>query len=562
MSKEQFIQDLSTILNDDLTIEEITPLIETPKDPKMGDLAFPAFQLARVFRKAPQQIAADIAEQLPADHYESVEAVGPYVNIKLKRDAIGQTIIEDILENPETYGSNNDGEGGNVPIDMSSPNIAKPMSMGHLRSTVIGNALANISKKSGFNPIRINYLGDWGTQFGKLIVAYKLWGNEETVRENPVTELVKLYVHFHDVADDQPELEDQAREVFKRLEDGDEEMLELWQWFRDESLKEFQKIYDLLDISFDSFNGEAFFNDKMQPVIDELEEKELTVLSEGATIVDLEDQDLPPALIKKSDGATLYVTRDLAAAKYRYDNYDFSQSIYVVGNEQRVHFEQLKAVLNKMGHAWANNIVHVPFGLITKDGKKLSTRKGQIVLLEDVLNEAIDLALKQIEAKNPYLANKEIVARQVGVGAVIFHDLKNERMNSFDFNLEDIVQFEGETGPYVQYTFARAKSILRRGGYVRGTEFNYALADDYSWELVKKLEQYGNVIRRAMRDYEPSVIAKYVIQLSQLFNKFYANVRILDEDDQLQSRLALVDAMTVVIEDALALLGLQAPEEM
>ncbi|MBG9988333.1 arginine--tRNA ligase [Aerococcaceae bacterium DSM 111176] len=562
MSKEQFIKDLSTILTDNLTIEEITPLIETPKDPKMGDLAFPAFQLARVFRKAPQQIAADIAEQLPAENYESVEAVGPYVNIKLKRDAIGQSIIEDVLENPETYGSNNDGEGGNVPIDMSSPNIAKPMSMGHLRSTVIGNALANISKKSGYNPIRINYLGDWGTQFGKLIVAYKLWGNEETVRENPVTELVKLYVHFHEVAEDQPELEDQAREVFKRLEDGDEEMLELWQWFRDESLKEFQKIYDLLDISFDSFNGEAFFNDKMQPIIDELEEKDLTVLSEGATIVDLEDQDLPPALIKKSDGATLYVTRDLAAATYRFENYDFSQSIYVVGNEQRVHFEQLKAVLNKMGHEWANNIVHVPFGLITKDGKKLSTRKGQIVLLEDVLNEAIDLALKQIEAKNPDLATKETVARQVGVGAVIFHDLKNERMNSFDFNLEDIVQFEGETGPYVQYTFARAKSILRRGEYVRGTDFNYDLTDDYSWELVKKIEQYGSVVRRAMRDYEPSVIAKYVIQLSQLFNKFYANVRILDEDDQLQSRLALVDAMTVVIKDALALLGLQAPEEM
>lgn len=562
MSKNTFIQDLWSTLKEELTIEQIAQLIEIPKDAKMGDLAFPAFQLAKVYRKAPQQIAIEIAEQLDTTNYEAVEAIGPYVNVKLKRDVIGHDIVERIINNPAQYGSNNDGEGGNMPIDMSSPNIAKPMSMGHLRSTVIGNAIANIAKKSGYQPIRINYLGDWGTQFGKLIVAYRLWGNEEEVRQNPVTELVKLYVQFHKVAKEQPELEDQAREVFKQLEDGDQEVLKLWQWFRDESLQEFQKIYDLLDIQFDSYNGEAFYNDKMQPIVDELEAKGLTKLSEGATIVDLDALDLPPALIKKSDGATLYVTRDLASAKYRYDHYKFKKAIYVVGNEQRIHFEQLKAVLNKMGYDWANEIVHVPFGLITKDGKKLSTRKGQIVLLEDVLNEAIGLALKQIEAKNPTLPNKEEVAHQVGVGAVIFHDLKNERMNSFDFNLEDIVQFEGETGPYVQYTYARANSILRRAKYERHADFVYSLSDNYSWELVKKLEQYGDVVRRAMRDYEPSVIAKYVLQVSQLFNKFYANVRILEQDDQLQSRLALVDAMTIVIEDALALLGLKAPKEM
>lgn len=561
-TREQFTNDLTPLLEDFLSRDEIDQLVETPKDAELGDLAFPTFQLAKKMRKAPQQISQDIANKLNEANYSSIKAVGPYVNVHLNRQHFFPLIISNVIEKAQNYGSNKDGEGGHIPIDMSSPNIAKPMSMGHLRSTVIGNALANIAEKSGYQPIKINYLGDWGTQFGKLIVAYQLWGTEEQIRQSPVTELVKLYVRFHKEAEDQPELEDKARLAFKKLEDGDSEMLELWEWFREESLKEFNRIYDLLGISFDSYNGEAYYNDKMQPVIDELEEKNLTEISEGATIVDLEDEDLPPALIKKSDGATLYVTRDLAAAMDRYRQFEFDQSLYVVGNEQRVHFEQLKAVLKKMGYDWADNIVHVPFGLITKDGKKLSTRQGKIVLLEDVLNEAIDLAYQQINEKNPELTNKEEVARQVGVGAVIFHDLKNERINSFDFNLEEIVQFEGETGPYVQYTYARAKSILRRADYERQNEINGSLTDDYSWELIKKLEQYPERVKKAMRDYEPSVIAKYVIQLCQLFNKFYANIRILSKDDKLEARLALVDATTIVIKNALELLGLEAPEKM
>ncbi|MBG9982918.1 arginine--tRNA ligase [Aerococcaceae bacterium DSM 111020] len=560
-NKDTFITDLAVILKEHLTEEQIESVIEIPKDSSMGDLAFPAFQLAKVMRKAPHLIANDIAASLSSNHYAQIEAVGPYVNVKLIRSEASTQIIKHIFEAQNHYGENNLGQDGNMIIDMSSPNIAKPMSMGHLRSTVIGNAIANLASKSHYNPIKINYLGDWGTQFGKLIVAYQLWGDPKVVEQNPVTELVRLYVHFHEVAIEQPELEEQARQVFLRLEQGDEELLSLWKWFREESLKEFQRIYELLDVSFDSYNGEAFFNDKMDPVIEELNEKGLTEESEGATIVDLDEYDLPPALIKKSDGATLYVTRDLAAAKYRYEKYDFDKAIYVVGNEQRVHFQQLKAVLGKMGYDWAQDIIHVPFGLITKDGKKLSTRKGDVVLLEDVLNEAIELALEQIEAKNPDLKDKEQVARQVGVGAVIFHDLKNERINSFDFNLDEIVRFEGETGPYVQYSYARAMRVLRLAD-MDVTSFDYQLQDDYSWEIIKKLSQYGSTIERAMREYEPSVIAKYVLQLSQLFNKFYANVRILEKDDQLPARLALVKATSIVIKDALALLGVHAPHEM
>lgn len=445
-SKQLLVDALAPALAEHLSADEILNLIEVPKDTSHGDLAFPVFQLARVFRKAPQQIAADLVEELDTSNFSNVVAVGPYINVSLKREPVGARVVKEVLEAGDAYGNLNIGEGRNMTIDFSSPNIAKPMSMGHLRSTVIGNAIANIAAKVNYNPIRINHLGDWGTQFGKLIVAYKMWGDDAVIAADPVKELVKLYVDFHEVAEEKPELEEEARAAFKKLEDGDAEMIRLWTWFKDESLKEFNKVYDMLNISFDSFNGEAFYNDKMQPIIDELEAKGITTVNEGATIVDLEELNLPPALIKKSDGATLYVTRDLAAASYRKETYDFAKNIYVVGNEQSVHFKQLKAVLTKLGREWSEDMVHVPFGLITLDGKKLSTRKGKIVLLEEVLKEAVDLALEQITAKNPDLANKEAVAHQVGVGAVIFHDLKTERMNSFDFNLAEIVQFEGETG--------------------------------------------------------------------------------------------------------------------
>lgn len=560
--KSAVVSALSPVLAEHLTEQAIEQLIEVPSHAEHGDLAFPVFQLAKVFRKAPQAIAQEVAEQVDASKFDKVVAMGPYVNFFLKRGAVVNETLHAVLEGGASYGQSDLGQGRNVVIDMSSPNIAKPMSMGHLRSTVIGNSISLILAKLGYQPVRVNHLGDWGTQFGKLIVAYQGWGDEATVKADPVKELVKLYVDFHEKAETQPELEDQARAIFKRLEDGDPEMLALWQWFREESLKEFQKVYDLLEVEFDSYNGEAFYNDKMDEIVDILEEKGLLSVDNGATLVHLEDETLPPALIKKSDGSTLYLTRDLATAYYRKRTYDFAKNLYVMGSEQSVHFKQLQTVLEMMGNEWAKDMAHVPFGLITLNGKKLSTRKGKIVLLEEVLKEAISLARQQIELKNPGLENKDQVARQVGVGAVVFHDLKTERMNSFDFNLEEIVQFEGETGPYVQYTHARSRSILSKYGQEVDLSVEFDLSDDYAWEVAKKLADYPRIIRQAGDRYEPSVVAKYLVQLAQLFNKYYANSRILDQDAGIASRIALVAAVAQVLKDGLHLLGLHAPDKM
>ncbi|MDN6751481.1 MAG: arginine--tRNA ligase, partial [Staphylococcus equorum] len=450
----------------------------------------------------------------------------------------------------------------NVPIDMSSPNIAKPISMGHLRSTVIGNSIALILQKVGYQPVKINHLGDWGTQFGKLIVAYKKWGVEEKVRNNPIEELLNLYVEFHEKAEEEPTLEEEGRAAFRKLENGDQEAVDLWKWFRSESLKEFDKIYDMLGITFDSYKGEAFYEDKMDEIVELLEEKHLLKEDRGAEIVDLSAYELNPALIKKRDGGTLYITRDMAAALYRKRTYDFAKSLYVVGNEQSYHFKQLKATLKEMGYDWSDDMIHIPFGLITKDGKKLSTRKGKVVLLEEVLNDAIQSAQNQIAEKNPSLENKEEIAKQVGVGAVIFHDLKNDRLNTFDFTLEEVVRFEGETGPYVQYTYARAMSILRKAGFTPDENKNYALDDEGSWEIVKFIQGYPEMILEAADKYEPSVVAKHAIRLSQAFNKYYGNTRILAEDKQQEARLALVYVVTVLLKEDLHLLGLQAPERM
>lgn len=553
---------LHHVLQDELSVDEIIKLLEKPKSDEHGDLAFPAFQLAKVFRKAPQEIAEDLADQIKDPLIDQVQAVGPYLNFFLNRKAVGQAIVKEVRHAGSAFGEQNIGENENVILDMSSPNIAKPMSMGHLRSTVIGNALSNIYQKVNFNTVKINYLGDWGTQFGKLICAYKKWGDPEKVRENPIQELNELYVHFHEVAEEEPELEDEGREWFRRLENGDEEAIELWQWFRDESMKEFNKIYDLLEVRFDSLNGEAFYNDKMDEIVELLEEKHLLQADKGAEIVDLSAYDLNPALIKKSDGATLYITRDLAAALYRKRTYDFKQSLYVVGNEQSYHFKQLKAVLKELGFDWSDDMHHIPFGLITQGGKKLSTRKGKIVLLEEVLNEAIDSAKEQISEKNPDLENKDVVAKQVGVGAVIFHDLKNDRLNTFDFNLEEVVRFEGETGPYVQYTHARAVSLLAKADFTPSTDQEYALNDENSWEVVKLIQKYPETVLQAGEKYEPSIIAKHAIKLAQAFNKYYAHTKILVEDDQKEARLALVYAVTVLLKEDLRLLGLHAPDKM
>ncbi|HFI2691508.1 TPA: arginine--tRNA ligase [Streptococcus suis] len=562
MNQKQIIAERLAAILPNLEIDAISALLEKPKSSEMGDLAFPAFSLAKVERKAPQAIAADIVEKLDTTGFEKVVATGPYVNFFLDKAAISHQVLTDVITEKEQYGQVNIGQGRNVTIDMSSPNIAKPFSVGHLRSTVIGDALANIHAKLGYNPIRINHLGDWGKQFGMLIVAYKLWGDKAAVEADPISELLKLYVRINAEAEEKPELDEEARQWFKKLEDGDPEAHELWQWFRDESLVEFNRIYDKLGVTFDSYNGEAFYNDKMDEGIQILEEKGLLQESKGAQIVDLESYNLPPALIRKTDGATLYITRDMATAMYRKRTYDFVKSIYVVGQEQINHFKQLKAVLKEMDFDWSDDMTHITFGLVTKDKKKLSTRKGNIILLEPTLDEAISRALTQIEAKNPDLENKEEVAHAVGVGAVKFYDLKTDRDNGYDFDLEAMVSFEGETGPYVQYAYARIQSILRKANFISNTENDYKLADAESWDIIKHIQNFSNVVERAGDKFDPSLIAKYAINLAQAFNKYYAHTRILDESPERDSRLALAYATGVVLKEALRLLGVKAPEKM
>ncbi|XZO08120.1 arginine--tRNA ligase [Weissella paramesenteroides] len=558
--KNQIAETIAAVVPE-LDNATILSKIEVPKDASMGDYAFPTFLLAKARRMAPQQIATNIVSEIATDGFKEVKAVGPYVNFFLDQAQFGADTLAEVLRQTD-YGHNTDGEAGHITIDMSSPNIAKPMSMGHLRSTVIGNSLAEIAKANGYQPIKINHLGDWGTQFGKLMSAYKRWGSEEEVKADPINTLVKYYVRFHKEAETQPELNDEGRAWFKKLEDGDEEAHELWSWFREESLKEFMELYNDLDIDFDSFNGEAFYNDKMDAVIDTLKEKHLLVESQGAQVVDLEDEGLNVAMIQRTDGATLYMTRDLAAAIFRKNNYNFVKSLYVVGGEQREHFMQMKAVLKKMGYEWSDDIEHIPFGMITVDGKKLSTRSGRIILLKDVLADSVKLATAQIDEKNPNLANKEVVAREVGTGAVVFHDLMNERLGNFDFKLEEVVRFEGDTGPYVQYTNARAQSILRKAGKPELDLNNLSIDDEQVWETEKLVASFNDIVRRAWRDREPSVIAKYSLNLARAFNKYYANSKILVEDDQLNARLALVTAVSYVLTESLRLLGVKAPKEM
>ena len=550
---------------DNLTIspEQVQQMVEIPKNSQLGDFAFPTFRLAKQLHQAPVEIAKNLAKDVDSSQFTQVCAQGPYVNFFLQRKDIASTTIKEVMEQKNNFGSSSIGENAYIPIDMSSPNIAKPMSMGHLRSTVIGNSIALILNKLNYHPVKINHLGDWGTQFGKLMVAYKKWGSEADVKKDPITNLQKYYVKFHKLDKEHPELDEEAREWFKKLENGDEEATQLWQWFRSESLKSFMKIYDELGITFDSYNGEAFYNDKMDEILDLLEHKGLLQESNGAEIVDL-GPDMPPALIKKSDGATLYITRDLAAALYRKRTYHFKKSLYVVGSEQSNHFEQLKAVLAKMGFTWAKDIEHIKFGLITTNGKKLSTREGRVILLENVLHDSVQLAQEQIAEKNPTLANKEQVAHAVGVGAVIFHDLKNNRTDNFDFNLEEVVRFEGETGPYVQYTHARAMSILRKAGSQAQDEAAVfdSDVDDVTWEILKHLANFPETVQQAAQLREPSVIAKYALHLAKSFNHYYAQTKVLVDDDQLAARLNLVQAVAIVLKEALRLLGVQAPDEM
>ncbi|QTC44026.1 arginine--tRNA ligase [Bacillus sp. V3] len=559
--KSAFANVLKAQVLSSWTEEDLLSLIETPKHVHLGDLAFPCFKLAKEYRKAPGAIAEELAGKLASPLFSKVEAAGPYVNVHFDSAAAGKEIVDSILQHGEQYGKHSFGSGKTVVLDMSSPNIAKPFSMGHLRSTVIGNGIANLAEACGYETVKINYIGDWGTQFGKLIVAFKKWGDEEKVKENPIAELFTLYKKFHEEAALHPSLEEEGRKAFKLLEDGDEEITRLWKWFKTESLEAFKTIYSLLGVEFDSYNGEAFFNDKMDEVVELLEEKQLLETSQGAKVVRMEDESLPPCLIKKTDGATLYATRDLAASLYRHREYSFDEALYVVGQEQTVHFKQVKEVLQKLGYEWARNMKHIPFGLYLKDGKKMSTRKGRVILLEEVLQEAISMAHDNIKKKNPDLKDADQVARDVGVGAVLFHDLKNDRLNDIEFSLEHMLTFEGETGPYLQYTHARAQSILRKAGASQHSTF-VGLEDKASWEVIKQLRLFPETVERAWRNYAPSILAKYLLELAKSFNSYYGNTKILNDDSKQASRLTLVYSVASVLSKGLGMLGIGAPKEM
>ena len=545
-----------------MDVKEIEAKIERPKDSSNGDYAFPTFFLAKTLHKAPQMIASELVEKVDQNGFEKVVVAGPYINFFLDKAQVGAKILQTILADPEHYGEIDLGHQSNVTIDYSSPNIAKPMGMGHLRSTMIGEAVARILEKVNYNLIRIDYLGDWGTQFGKLMAAYEMWGDEAEVKKDPINTLLKYYVRINNEADEHPEYTEAGRNWFAKLEHGDEEAWRLWHWFREVSLERFQRVYKMLDVNFDSFNGEAFSAQKMEEPIQLLRDKNLLKPSRGAEIVDLDEYNLPPLLIIKSNGTTTYITRDLATALFRKRMYGHAKSLYVVGAEQETYFKQLRAALKEMGFNWWDQIEHISFGLMNLNGKKMSTRKGNVVSLEDVLNDSIDLARKQIAEKNPDLENADEVAKEVGVGAVIFHDLKNYRRNAVNFKLEDVVKFEGETGPYVQYARARAESILRKGGIRDFSDVDLTKAGAEAWELISFLGQYSEAIKRAALNYDPSVIAKYALELAKKFNQYYAHTRILDKDEAQPARLALTQAVSDVLKSALDLLDIKAPDEM
>lgn len=550
---------------EELSLEEILALIEIPPNKEMGDYAFPCFKLAKVFRKSPNMIASDLAEQIEAkDAITKVAPMGGYVNFFVNKSQLAESVIKDVLSKGKDYGHSDLGKDKSVVIDFSSPNIAKPFHIGHIRTTVIGNALYKIYDSQGYNVVRVNHLGDYGTQFGKLIVAFKLWGDKETVESNPIPELLKLYIKFHDEAEKYPEMEDEARAWFTKLENGDEEAKALWQWFRDESLKEFARVYDLLDIEFDSYNGESFYSDKMDRVIDIIKDKGILKQSEGTNIVDLEEYNMPPALITKNDGSTLYMTRDLAAALYRKENYDFEKCIYVVGSQQSLHFQQLFKVLELIGFEWSKDMIHVPFGMVALEEGTMSTRKGRVVFLEDVLNQAIEKTKETMLAKNPNALNIDEIAKQVGVGAVVFQELSNSRIKDYTFSWDRTLSFDGETGPYVQYTHARCCAVLRKANEEVTTDINYELLNDEdSAQVLKVIGSFNKSILTSLRKNEPHIITRFVLDLAQAFNKFYHDNPILVDDVELRkSRLALVVATRQALENGLALLGMKAPERM
>lgn len=548
----------------DMDIESIEKLVEIPPKPEMGDFAFPCFQLAKTLRKGPNMIAEDMKEKINGEGFEKIEALGPYINFFMDKKSFVEATLNKVLSERENYGKSTVGEGRNICVEYSSPNIAKPFHVGHLFTTVIGNALYKMFKHEGYNTVGINHLGDWGTQFGKLISAYKRWVDEEALEKEPISELLRIYVKFHDEAEKNPELEDEGRMYFKKLEDGDLEATQLWERFKNLSLKEFTKVYDMLGVEFDSYAGEGFYNDKMEKVVEEIRSKGILTESNGAQVVMLDEYNMPPCIVLKSDGASIYATRDLTAAKYRKEKYDFEKCIYVVGKDQKLHFSQVFKTLELMGHEWAKDCHHVSFGLVRFADKKLSTRKGDVIFLEDLLNESVNKTLEVINEKNPNLENKEDVAKKVGIGAVVFTYLKNSREKDIVFNWEEMLSFEGETGPYVQYTYARGKSVLRNAGEVLGEADYSKLTSKEEFELVKTLEGFNGAILTALDKLEPSVVTRYVIDVAKAFNKFYNAHKVANLEDMglKKARLNMIEATCIVINRALNLIGIDTVEKM
>ncbi|HIY03386.1 MAG TPA: arginine--tRNA ligase [Candidatus Anaerotignum merdipullorum] len=561
--KMEIAKSLSAVCS--VSAEEIAAAVEVPANGEMGDYAYPCFRLAKVMRKAPPLIAQEIGEKIEKPvGVARVQIVGAYVNFFLDKSAYAKEVLQTVLEQGTQYGKSEVGKGKTIVIDYSSPNIAKPFHVGHLRSTVIGNALYQIHARLGYHCVGINHLGDWGTQFGKLIVAYRKWGSKEAVEKDGIQELMRIYVKFHDEAEQMPELNDEARLWFVKMQDGDEEALSLWKWFYDISIQEFERVYDMLGVRFDAYTGESFYNDKMAPVVEELKEKGLLKESEGAMIVDLEEENMPPCLIIRKDGGTLYATRDITAALYRKKTYDFDKCIYLTALDQNLHFAQWFAVIKKMGYDWYKDLIHVPFGLVSLDSGKLSTRHGNVVLMEDLLHQAIAETKKIIEEKNPSLPEKEAVAKKVGIGAVIFNDLYNTRIKDVVFSWERMLNFDGETGPYVQYTHARACSILRKAETFQTSEVDFSkLDDEATMQVCKLLEAFPAKIQDAAAKLEPSVLTRHLVVIAQAFNKFYHDNPILSsETDVRLARLAVVVAVKTVLAEGLRLLGIDAPEQM
>ena len=551
----------------EINIKELMDIIEVPANTDMGDYAFPCFKFAKTFRKAPNMIASELSGKIAkSECFSKIEPVAAYINFFVDRSKLSQSVLEKIDEEKEHYGELSIGQGKTIVIDYSSPNIAKPFHVGHLRSTVIGSALYNIFKKLGYQCIGVNHMGDWGTQFGKLIEAYKRWGSKEEVETKGISELTRIYVKFHEEAEKDDSLNDLARAWFVKMQDGDEEALALWKWFYEISIKEFDRVYEKLSVKFDYYTGESFYNDKMDAVVDELRNKNLLVESNGAMIVDLESDKMPPCLILRTDGGTLYATRDITAALYRKNTFNFDKCIYVTAIDQNLHFAQWFKVIDKMGYDWSKDLVHVPFGLVSLEDGKLSTRKGKVVLMEDLLDEAVKKTIGIIDDKNPDLPDKERVAKQVGIGAVIFDDLYNGRIKDIVFSWDRMLNFDGETGPYVQYTHARACSVLKKADYdeIKKEQIDYSLlTDSSSVDVFKILALYSDKILEAAGRYEPSVIARYLVDVSQAFNKFYHDNMILTDDLPVRrARLAIVDSVRLVIKSGLAILGIDAPEQM